>query len=460
VPDGRGLARYAAAITLLVSALAACDTDPENTAPLQGDSPNVLVIVTDDQPLNTMSAMPKTKRLLDRGGTRFVNAFATTPTCCPARASIMTGQYAHNHGVTRNSLAKRLAQTETLQSYLQGAGYFTALAGKYLNQWPIERDPPHFDRWAMYSSDDDNHRYYYGGRWNIDGRVEKREEYATRLIRRTALEYVNAGIESKGPWYVYVAPTAPHSDLQQLPEPEPRFESAPVVPWDPPLSTTEKDRSDKPGYVRSIRPGGRRGARARTAQLRSLRSVDLLVASLLSRIRHAGQDRDTLVVYLSDNGYMWGQHGLVTKHVPYSESVRIPFLFRPPAAFAGPPVDRRLVTNVDVAPTIMDAAGLSPDHVMDGRSLLRQGWGRSEVLLESWGSPALKMPRWAALRSRAAQFTEYYAGGEVTDSEYYDLRSDPLQLRNLLPKGRSEVDVRRWAGRLSRYSDCKGTSCP
>jgi arylsulfatase A-like enzyme len=148
----------AAVVSALASHLPAANADTR---------PNILIIVTDDQRGN-LSAMPAVRKYMVREGTRYTDGYVTTPLCCPSRASIFTGRYAHNHGVESNagpeeSQSDPLDQETTIQSYLQGAGYRTAIFGKYLNSWPTTSTPPYFDEWAI----GDNR--YRGGTLNIDG---------------------------------------------------------------------------------------------------------------------------------------------------------------------------------------------------------------------------------------------------------------------------------------------------
>ncbi|CAN5666410.1 hypothetical protein BH20ACT23_BH20ACT23_22750 [soil metagenome] len=443
-----------------MTTLGACE--PTTPDARSADRPNVLIIVTDDQPLGTMSAMPETARLLGDEGTRFVNAFAATPNCCPSRASIMTGQYAHNHGVTENSKALRLVQDNTLQRHLHDAGYFNATVGKFLNRWPIDQAPPYFDRWTTFSSTSNNAHYYSGGRWNVDGTVERIDEYATSFVERKTLEYLEAAADSNQPWFMYVAPTAPHSDLQQLARVETSHQEDPVERWHPEPSVGEGNRGDKPKFVRALDFEDDRGERSREAQLRSLMSVDELVAGVFERLNELGQERNTLVIYLSDNGYMWGQHGIVTKHFPYSESVRIPLFVRWPDQVEAGGVDRRLVSTVDIAPTVMDALGIPFGPGPDGRSLLDSDSRREALLLEHWRSRALSMPRWASVRAHSFQYIEYYRSRAVVGQEYYDLRSDPFQLRNLLgdDDDSNDPDLGRAIRLLADFRNCSGSSCP
>jgi arylsulfatase A-like enzyme len=442
-----------------VALLGCTATDPRpDGANAERNTPNILIIVTDDQPLGTFSSLPVTARIFGRQGTKFTNAYATTPTCCPSRATIMVGQYVHNHGVKQNGLATTLDQQNTMQRYLKDAGYFTALAGKYLNTWPLEEPPPFFDRWAMFTSTDDNSQYYANGRWNVDGDVTRVPQYATDFILEKSLEYLEEAAGSERPWFLYLAPTAPHSDTQQPAEPEADHIDDPVPPWTDHPATGE-DLSDKPPFVRLQETAPSRGPQARRAQLQALMSVDEFVSALFSRLRELDQERDTLAIFLSDNGYMWGQHGLVAKHYPYSESVRIPLYLRWPGHVAAGGTDERLVGNLDVAPTVLDVADLTPQHTFDGHSLLNQA-SRAGILLESWGSSAYEMPRWSSLRTRGGQYTEYYGAGGVVAREYYDLISDPNQLTNLLHAGGTVENLSSLQKRLIAYSRCAGSSCP
>jgi arylsulfatase A-like enzyme len=370
----------------------------------------------------------------------------------------MVGQYVHNHGVKQNGLATALDQQNTMQRYLKDAGYFTALAGKYLNTWPLTEAPPFFDRWAMFTSTEDNSKYYANGQWNVDGDVTRVSQYATDFILDKSLEYLEEAAETERPWFLYLAPTAPHSDTQQPAEPEADHREDPVPPWRDHPATGE-DVSDKPPFIKLQRSAPGRGSRARRAQLRALMSVDEFVSAFFRRLRELDEEGNTLAIFLSDNGYMWGQHGLVAKHYPYSESVRIPLYVRWPGHVEGGSTDKRLVGNLDVAPTVLDAAGLPSQHTFDGHSLLSRT-SRAGILLESYGSSAYEMPRWSSVRTHSAQYTEYYSAGGVVAREYYDLLSDPDQLTNLLHGKETVENLGSLQKRLTAYSRCAGSSCP
>ena len=232
-----------------VALLAGCETSRRSPPEKRADErPNVLIIVTDDQrAAGTLGVMPQTRRWFARAGTTFKNAYVTTPLCCPSRASIFTGRYAHNHHVLGNRASSRLDQSTTLQHALQDAGYFTAIAGKYLNSWPVTKDPPDFDRWAVFP------KGYHDLEVNLDGSVWPLAAYSTDIVKRASVRFLKeAEQQDDRPWYLYVAPTAPHPPF----EPEARYRRAPVPPPRLDPAMREQDATDKPRYL-AIRKVGK-----------------------------------------------------------------------------------------------------------------------------------------------------------------------------------------------------------
>jgi arylsulfatase A-like enzyme len=445
---------------------------PTSTQAASG-APNILVILTDDQrATGTLGVMPATRQLFERQGTTFTNAFVTTPLCCPSRSSILTGRYAHNTGVHTNEDALRLDQRTTVERYLHDAGYQTAIVGKFLNSWPLDRDPPFFDRWAVLD-------YGYGHTaWNIQGEARTVDEYSTRFIADTAVQDLRA-FETRGgtPWFLYVAATAPHDPWI----PQARYAQAPVPPFREDPAARERDLGDKPEWVRRS-PHLPRALITEThdGQLRTLMSVDDLVARVFGTLRRLGEDRNTLAVFMSDNGFVWGEHGLAGKRAgetdfgvsrssgkrfPYTPSIRVPFLLRWPGHVAKGATDRRLMANVDLTPTFLDAAGASPDRSapLDGRPLLAGG-ARRQLFFEYYRDHQYpRVPSWASIRTRGFQYVEYFGRkDEITFREYYDLRKDPLQLRNLLHDGNpaNDPDVSGLASEIRKEARCTGMSGP
>jgi arylsulfatase A-like enzyme len=461
------VAVVAAALVLAAAALAAARGPAPGPAPGPGpattpaapaaEAPNVLVIVTDDARAETLQAMPRTRAWLGDGGVTFPQGFATTPSCCPSRASILSGRYVHNHGVLRQQLGHRLDQRTSLARYLKDAGYRTAMAGKFLNRWPLRQPPPFFDRWALANGG------YYDQLWQVDGRLRRVPTYSTGFIGDRALEYLaEFERDDQRPWFAYLAPFAPHDPRV----PEPRHATATF----PALERVGGGRppvAGKPAYLAGREPAGERAvAELRTGQLRTLLSVDGLVDRVMRRLRDSGELDDTLVFFLSDNGYAWGEQRHLGKFVPYTASIRVPFLVRWPGRLPAGTVDQRLVATIDIKPTVLAAAGLrpGPGDPVDGRSLL-DGRPRDRLLVEYWrdqaNAPGIR--DWAALRGPGWQYIENYdqPGGAGTFREYYDLARDPGMDHNLL----ADVDPGNdppasLAAELAAARTCQGASCP
>ena len=458
--------RLAATCTVaVVAALAALTTDAKvDAAPAQGP-PNVLLIITDDQRDGgeSMSVMPQARRLFAEGGTEFPNAYATTPMCCPSRASIFSGRYVHNHGVTDNG--SDLARPDlTWQRHLDEAGYQTALFGKYLNSWLDRRpgDPiPYFDdSWQGY-----------------DPHHGKNPLEAERFLAERATGFLEgAERDDPRPWAMVLATRSPHGPYR-YPD---RFRRD--VGSFRPRPSVRDDLSDKPVYVRrtahALRRRIRHGASMRrprniyTGQLRELMAVDEMVGQVFERLRGLSEDERTLAIMVSDNGLFWGEHSLPEKKFPYREAIEVPLYVRWPGRVAAGALDTRLVANIDIAPTIMDAAGVARHYEPDGRSLLDGTWARRGLLLE--GPKRL----WRSYLTAGKQYIRWADGSR----EYYDLRRDPFQEHNALASSADVVgghrargarrrrltvprSVARRAGRrmqaaVHRAAQCAGTDCP
>jgi arylsulfatase A-like enzyme len=416
-----------------------------------------LIFVTDDQRgERTLSVMPQTRRFFARGGTLFANAFATTPLCCPSRASILSGRYAHNHGVTRNEFGGRLDADHALPAYLRAAGYRTAISGKYLQGIPLGTDPPHFDRWDTFNWG------YFDRTHNVNGSLELIEPYSTRHVGSFAVQSLRRFERSdREPWFLYVAPNAPHDPFAA----SDKYRGTPLPERSHEQVRLERDRSDKPAFVRATTFGRAKGHRIMKRQLRTLLSVDDMVARVTRELRALGEARETLAFFMSDNGYLLGEHGLFGKRLPYEPSVRIPLLMRWPGRVSAGTVAERLVANIDVAPTVLEAAGIEPEatHPVDGVSLLQDA-EREALLLEQIEKRPGALPGWAAIRTPSSIYVEYYGPDQesVISREHYDLNEDPDQLRNTLADGDSSNDAgtRALQARLREIRACTGTGCP
>ena len=441
----------------LVAVAAARGTGRAGDRAAQRPRPNVLVIVTDDARVETLQAMPKTRRWIGDAGTTFSNGFAPTPSCCPSRASIFSGRYVHNHGVLRQQLAGRLDQRTTLARYLKDAGYHTAMAGKFLNRWPLKTPPPGYDRYALANGG------YYDQVWAVDGAVRRVPTYSTTFIGDQALADLDSfERDDATPWFAYLATFAPHDPRV----PEPKYAKATFPELDKVGPSTVPPVAGKPRYLADRTSVSlAEAARVRTGQLRTLLSVDDLVDRVMRRLSDSGELDNTLVFFLSDNGYAWGEHRHVGKFVPYTESIKVPFVVRWPGHLAAGTVDDRMVATIDIKPTVLAAAGipLRDGDVVDGRSLL-DGGRRQRLLAEYWldqaNAPGIR--DWAALRTPAWQYIEDYdQPGGATFREFYDLTSDPGMERNLLadhdPANDPPPGIQ---AELAAARACKGADCP
>jgi arylsulfatase A-like enzyme len=338
----------------------------------------------------------------------------------------------------------------TLQGRLKRAGYTTAIAGKFIQGRPISVDPENFDRWALTGWG------YYDRKFNVQGRMRTVEAYTTTFIRRMSIRWLRRFERNDDqPWFLYIAPTAPHRPYA----PDRKYRDAPVPHWRENPASLERNRRDKVPYVRTSHYS-EKGKDIYERQLQTLASVDDLVQKFFQNLRRLGEERDTLAVFLSDNGHMNGEHGLFGKRMPYQQSVRIPFLLRWPGHAEKGFIDSRLVANIDIAPTVFDAANIRPDYTTDGTSLLSSE-SRKYLLLEQF----LNEPRpdWISLISQDHQYIEYLNDeGSPEYAEYYDLSADPWQLDNLLAQHPDTIpsEVATARETLREVTDCAGDNCP
>ena len=447
---------FRAALTALVVAVLMGALGPAPAA--ANGRPNVLVVLTDDQRLDgTMAVMPKTLQWFEDGGTRFNNAFATTPTCCPSRASIFSGRYTHNHGVTTNDSSGVLDQRFTIQAYLKAVGYRTGIFGKYFNAWNVFRSPPSFDDWAIFSAG------YSPFRVNERGTIKTITQYATSYIRDNAVNFIEASENQDAtPWFLEVATTAPHAPFT----PDAQYQNASVSPYVPSPAVSETDKRDKPPHIQLRTVPLATVEETRAAQLRTLMSVDDTVQTLFETMEATGETSNTLAFFLSDNGFMWGEHGIQGKGTAYEGSVRVPMYARWPGHFTAGATDNRMVANLDLAPTIADAVGgIAPGVPMDGRSLLDPLQNRTRMLTEYEGVPADFEPAWAALRTLTSHYIEHYDSADrqkIVHREYYDLFADPLELDNLLgdTSAANDPNTAALSAQLTADRECVGADCP
>lgn len=428
------------------------------SAAISSTAPNVLMIITDDQRFDSMAVMPETRAWFGDGGRRYTRAYVTTPLCCPSRSTILSGQYAHNHLVTDNTseARMRLDVDETIPKALHDAGYRTAMAGKFLNSWVTAEAPPWFDTFALEQKYD-----YWDPIMNIDGDVGSVPGFATTIVGEHAVSMLEEfEAHDAQPWFLSVAPISPHKPYGTTTH----YSTAPVPGWRGNPAVGETNRSDKPAIVRSQSSTIVEDRALRKRQLRSQMPVDDLVRRVAATLETL-DEQNTLAIFMSDNGYMWGEHGVLeAKRLPYQPSVRVPLYVRWPGHVRPGTTDGRLVANVDLVPTILHAAGLPADTLpVDGLSLLGLA-KRDHLLLEYWrDADAPGYGNWSALVTRTWEYVEWYRNDLATIEfrEYYDLVADPWQLDNVLADRAvgNEPDVKQLSAWLADDRACAGTDC-
>ncbi len=411
------------------------------------ERPSIVVVLTDDQRWDTLSAMPTVQSEIVARGVTFSNAFVVNPLCCPSRASILTGRYSHSTKVYRNGSFTRFDDSSTIATWLRKAGYRTAFLGKYLNAYRGTYVPPGWNEWAAFTPA--NRQSFFDYELNIDGTLSPfgsaPDDYSTDVLAARADDFIRA---SSGPFFLLLAPYAPHTPATPAPRHGATFPS--LAPWRP-ASYDEADVSDKPAYVKALGPVEDPDELDdfRRRQLQSLLAVDEAVRRIVRALADTERLENTVIFYTSDNGVLWGEHRLTGKQVPYEESIRVPLIVRYDAKAAGPRTDRHLVANIDIAPTLARYAGISRSGV-EGRPLQPLVVGgpvawRKQLLVESArGGPNTRVPGYCAVRGRRYAYVAY----ETREEELYDLREDPEQLVNRVRKKALRVQLARMRSHL------------
>ncbi len=561
---GRGirLAVIAAGMLALLCLLATTGFR-SSAAAATPERPSFVVIQTDDQTLDQLyaafgqpklQAMPNTLNLIAKRGETFNRYYVSYPLCCPSRVSLLTGRYAHNNGVKGNiqpnggyfGFSFRGAYTHNIATWLQGAGYRTIHVGKFLNGYGDEpysngtEVPPGWSAWHTVLNAD-THHYYYGYSLNNNGVVEgpygdsgtwEPREYTTRddigcpfaplngqpcfyetdMLTNLATQELRA-TSPEQPFYLQLDYTAPHGDFRKPagPEPAPRhydwFKGAPL-PHNRGQGFDEGNVTDKPSFIREAPYLGLSEIHTYRVYydkaLESLRSIDDGVKLLIDTLGSLHRLRNTYVIFTSDNGFFYGEHRLLGgKFLAYEPSTHLPFLIRGPHIKADTE-SGEVVGNIDIAPTILELAGVTPDKSVDGRSMtpffkdpnlrtLRpylfesfvetddvneagaiaepgdQSRSTREQSLAARKSGTAGRPGGEAGASLLAPPKDYegirlgpykYIAWPDGEKELYDLETDPYELNNLV-RIPNYFPVRNFLHRelTERLEDCSGRGC-
>jgi arylsulfatase A-like enzyme len=444
----RAAAVICCALSLLASPTATSGAVDRPTAPHGSRSaptatrPNILLLVSDDQAWSTFSRdlMPSTYRELIDQGILFKRAYVNTSLCCPSRAQILTGLVEHHTGVDANAVP---LGRPTIVDALHDVGYRTMLAGKYLNSWETCGPRPEFDRWACVGAPEPS-TYSLLNPWvNEDGEWQHRSGYQTDVLADDVVGFIDS-VPDDQPFFALYAPTSPH-----LPADDPRYDSLSVSPPHGPSFDRDTLNAKSPLYERRgpLTSDEIHDADVRFAKMaHSVRSLDDGVGHILDNL--GDRARDTIVIYLSDNGFLFGEHRRFGKTDAYEESVRVPMIVRYPALLdpEAAYTSRALVSNIDIAPSFAELAGFPWEA--DGRSFIPLVDGstrsiRSALLIEhcqgaSKGTPPCSGLSFYAHQTRAGayrgvvtsryKYVQYDDGGR----ELFDLQHDPAELENLV----------------------------
>ena len=427
-------------------------SSPPVTSQARNTRPNIVLILTDDQRWDQLGPMPTVESRLVGKGVDFENGFVVDPLCCPSRTTILTGKYSHSTGIYWNGPPHggfqdfRPEEGSTVATWLHAAGYRTGLVGKYLNGYfpsDVGHVPPGWDVWdaLALAGAGDGEGGYYDYLLSENGRPvhfgTSPADYSTSVLSGLATRFITSTPSSQ-PLFLYYAPRAPHGPIT----PPPGYADAcSHVKVPRPPSYDQADVSRMPSYIRAQpRDAAPRLVHDFRQSCRTLLGVDNSVKAILDALRRTGRLSNTLIVYASDNGLMFGAHRLTGKGVPYEDSIRVPIVVRyDPITHRKARIDRHLVLNLDFAQTFAAVARVQAPGA-EGRSLLpllrnpHAPW-RTRFLVEHWQPPPPELdhpdksyrPPYCAVRTTTHMYVKYSTG----EQELYDLRRDPYELHNL-----------------------------
>jgi N-acetylglucosamine-6-sulfatase len=441
--------------------------------------PNIIFILTDDLDNAGVEYMPQVKSFFVDGGVSFSNYFVNISLCCPSRATMLRGQYAHNTGVYTNRksdgsfiyLYRHGLEKSTIATWLKQKGYRNAYIGKYFNGYPRKAPknyvPAGWDEWASPILDSGYMGYSFT--LNENGSLveygDRPEDYSDDVYTDKAQQFINQAASDKQPFFLYLSYFAPHQPAIPAPRHSKLFPDA-FAPRTP--SFDEADVEDKPEYIRQLpllSPAQKnRIDKLYQNRLRSLQAVDEGLVTLVDTLKANGQLDNTYIIFTSDNGYHLGQHRLPPeKETAYEEDIHLPLYVRGPDVPAGK-IMEQIVSNVDLAPTFAELAGVDPPNFVDGRSLVPL-FHRNAPLPALWRQVVLLqhrlnrktiplIPDYKGLRTPNCTYVQYDTG----EQELYNIQQDPEQLQNLAKVIQPQV-IKEYAKRLIHLGSCRGETC-
>jgi len=428
---------------------------------------NVVFVLSDDHRYDFMGFMPESPEFLEtpamdrmaREGAHLANAFVSTSLCSPSRASILTGQYMHHHRVVDNQRPVP-AGTTFFPQYLQQAGYATAFFGKWHMGHENDDPRPGFGHWVSFPGQGT----YFDPMLNINGKREQFKGYTTDILTDQALRWLRELREPAKPFFLYLGFKAVHYPFQPAPRHDQRYADKPIV-YPETMANTEQNYQTQPRWVRERRYSIHGIDHMETGAFdqdpvpdfdelyrnyaETVHGLDENLGRLLAYLDESGLSRNTLVIYMGDNGFELGEHGFYDKRDAFEESIRVPMLAYAPGMIRPGTKVTEMVQNIDVAATVMEACGVPTPNAakMDGRSFLPLLQGRTvpwrdHLLYEyhwEWNFPAT--PTTLAIRTDRYKYVFYH--GVWDDNGFYDLETDPLERHNLIrvPAYRDQIEA-------------------
>ena len=424
---------------------------------------NVIFILSDDHRYDFMGFLNKPKFLetpnmdrMAREGAYIKYATVSTALCSPSRASILTGQYAHRHGVVDNNT--RVPEgTRFFPQDLQKAGWQTAFMGKWHMGGSSDEPRPGFDRWISFRGQG----VYLNPTFNIDGRQVKREGHVSDLLTDYALDWIKNDCNPNKPFMLYLSHKAVHAMFEPAKRHLGKYENV-KLEYPKNMADTEENYKGKPDWVAEQRNSWHGVDYMYHGQMdfdtfyrrycETLLSVDESIGRVIKYLEDNNLAEDTLVMYMGDNGFVFGEHGLIDKRHMYEESMRVPFLAWCPGTIKPGEVIEELIQNIDIAPTIMDVAGLETPARMDGKSFLPilQGkkipWRDAAFYEYYWERNFPQTPTTHGVRTDRYKYIHYHGIWDI--DELYDLKEDPEEMHNLIDSPEHQKLIKQLNNRM------------
>jgi len=427
---------------------------------------NVVFILSDDHRYDFMGFLNKPKFLktpnmdrMAREGAYLKYATVSTALCSPSRASILTGQFAHKHGVVDNN-SRVPAGTRFFPQELQKAGWQTAFMGKWHMGHASDEPRPGFHKWISFKGQG----VYFNPTFNIDGKRVERQGHISDLLTDYALDWLKNDRDQDKPFFLYLSHKAVHAMFEPAKRHLGKYEDV-KLEYPKSMAYTEENYKGKPRWVKAQRNSWHGVDHMYHGQMdfdtfyrrycETLLSVDESIGLVIKYLENNNLAEDTLVMYMGDNGFVFGEHGLIDKRHMYEESMRVPFLAWCPGMIEPGSVIEELIQNIDIAPTVMDVAGLKTPDGMDGQSFLpilqgkKTPWRDSVFYEYYWERNFPHTPTTHGVRTSRYKYIHYHGVWDI--DELYDLRNDPEEMNNLIDSPEHQDLIKQLNNRMFEW---------